>query len=139
MQEKQFTSQFLILIGQTDLEYGFSSPLDVFLEERLTEDESATKNWLYGVFLEHLSDVGVVTAILRTIAHLRHDQMAPQGLAMALIASRHLDDEIQECAIRVCESWGGAECLRVLKNMTVEEGWVKDYLQEVIMDLEKED
>lgn len=124
------------LIWCTELEYGLTSSLDDFLEECLANNAIATKDWLYELFIQHESNPTVLTAILRTIAHLRYEQVAPHGLSMALLASRHDDTEVRECAIRVCESWETPNCLHLLKNMPCQhEGWLQDYLVEVIKDL----
>ena len=138
MNEKQLTSRFLSLVASTHLEYGFTSPLDEFLEERLREDELGTKTWLSALFMQQYSDPEVLTAILRTIAHLRYEQIAPQGMAMVLLAVEHKDDEVRECAFRVCESWGGEECLRVIRR-AAEKGWVAEWLDEVIKGMEAEE
>lgn len=74
--------------------------------------------------------------ILRLIARFNPEDINPQGQTMATAALIHKDTEVQECAIRAFESWASIESLEVLKNLDIHQGWLKDYLDSVIKDIE---
>jgi len=135
---KDLTARFLILVAESDLEYGFSSALDTFLRERLAENALATKDWLNALFVEHFGHVAVVTGILRTVAHLEYDEVRPEGLTMALAALSHANVEVKECGIRAFESWARPECLRILEQLGGLEQWMQEYVNQVIADLKEE-
>ena len=62
--------------------------------------------------------------------------MSPQGATMALASLSHQDLECKECAIRAFESWSTYESLAILRFVSVEDDWIKDYLNSVILDIE---
>jgi len=134
----ELTGQLLTLIEECDLEYGFSTELDSFLINCLLNNALATKDWLNTLFIDHFHDIGVVTGVLRTIAHLEYDEIAPTGPTMALAALNHANAEVKECGIRAFENWGTRESLNYLKEIDVDEAWLKDYLMQVTSELEEE-
>lgn len=136
--QEQFTQHLLMLIEESELEYGFDSALDVFLRNRLAENALATKEWLNSLFIQHIADPAVTTGILRTIAHLDYSEIAPEGPTMALAALANLNPEVRECGIRAFENWGTLECLYILRTVRCPEKWMQDYVNQVITDLEQE-
>lgn len=135
---EQLTDHLLMLIKESELEYGFNSALDVFLRDRLAENALATKEWLNSLFIQHIADPVVTTGILRTIAHLDYSEIAPQGPTIALATLANLNPEVRECGIRAFENWGTLECLHILRTVQCPEEWMQDYVKQVISDLEQE-
>lgn len=135
---EHFTTGLLSLIAESDFEYGFSSALDTFLQERLSENALATKEWLNSLFVQFFGDVAVATGVLRTAAHLEYDEIAPQGPTMALAALSHTDVEVRECGIRAFENWATRESLNILKKVRCPERWMQEYVTQVVNDLEQE-
>ena len=133
----KFTAQLLRLITDSELEYGFSSSLDVFLRERLAENALATKEWLNELFIEYYPDVSVATGTLRAIAHLDYHEIAPQGPTIALAALSHSNLEVRECGVRSFENWATLECLSILRSVQCNEEWMQDYVTQAIADLEE--
>lgn len=136
--QEQLTQHLLMLIEESELEYGFDSALDVFLRDRLAENALATKEWLNSLFIQHIADPAVTTGILRTIAHLDYSEIVPQGPTIALAALTNLNSEVRECGIRAFENWGTLECLHILRTVRCPEEWMQDYVEHVISDLEQE-
>lgn len=134
---EQQTPQLLQLIAETELEYGFTSELDLFLEERLRQNASVTREWLNDVFNRYFRNVEIATGILRTIAHLDWTQMSPQGATMALAALSHANVEVREAGVRAFENWGTPEYLDMLKSLHCPESWLQDYITRVVQDLEE--
>ena len=59
-------------------------------------------------------------------------------LIWSLAAFPNKNQEVKEAAIRAFESWGNLESLKILKNISLEEEWLSEYLNEVISDLNEE-
>lgn len=135
---ERFTPQFLALVAETELEYGYSSPLDDFLRERLNENASVAKEWLTGLFLNHIADIRITTGILRTIAHLDYEEIAPNGLVIAMAALSDRRADVRECGIRAFENWATLQALDALKTRKCPEKWMQNYVNRVIANLEKE-
>lgn len=137
-QYKGLTEKLLQLIKDSDLEYGFDSQLDLFLKEKMQQNALATKEWINSVFIEYFDNVDVTTGILRTIAHMSYNEIAPQGITITLAALSHTNPEVKECGIRAYENWANPECLKILRNVDVSEKWLKDYISQVISDFEED-
>ena len=133
----QFSGKFLELIQESELEFGYDSTVDAFLRERLAENALATKEWINSLFIENFADVGIATAILRVIGHLKYHEIAPQGPTIALAALSHVSLEVRECGVRAFENWGTLDCLRILTNLSCAEGWMKEYVTQVVSDLQE--
>lgn len=136
--ETKFSDIIIQLIVNSNFEYGFDTPLDIFLKERLAENSSVTKEWLNLIFINNFSNVPIITGILRTIAHFNYSELSPNGVSMSIAALSHENSEVKECAIRTFENWVNPESLKILKSVKIHEAWLNDYLQQVISDLEGE-
>jgi len=134
----RLTSQFLAMVAETELEFGFRSPLDDFLRRRLDENAAVAKEWLSSLFLENFKDIRITTGILRTIAHFDYEDIAPNGLLIAMAALSHDSLQVRECGIRAFENWATAEALEVLRAIGCQERWMQDYVDRVIANIEKE-
>jgi hypothetical protein len=129
--------QFRMMIHNTDLEYGFYSNLDYFLEDELQKNNEGTQRWLLELFMENQKDVTVLMAILRTLAHMKYKMVKPLGLRMALAALNHDDEDVRDCGVRCLENWECTEALPVLKSLRYPEEWLQKYVEQVIRDLTK--
>jgi hypothetical protein len=132
----------MYLIMDSDFEYGIESQVDVFIREHMARNMLATRSWLNELFLEHFGHPTILIGILRAISRLSHYEIWPEGQTMALAALSHANVEVRECGIRALENWGNLESLtalqNLLRNVHVSPAWLKDYLERVIRDLEKE-
>lgn len=57
---------------------------------------------------------------------------------MAIAAFSHTSEEVKELGIRAFEYWANEPSLAALEHVDVGNGWLNDYLQEVIEDLRTE-
>lgn len=133
----QFSHRFLEVIRDAEFEFGYDSAVDDFLRERLAENALATKDWLNSLFIENFADPQVASGILRVIAHLDYQAIAPQGPTIALAALSHKSLEVRECGIRAFENWGTLESLNILRNLKCPEDWMAIYARQVAADLEE--
>ena len=136
--KSKFSRSFLDSICKSNFEFGYDSLADIFIREHLAEN-SLTKTWINEIFIENFRDIGITTGILRVIAHLDYREIAPQGLTIALAALSHSSAEVRECGIRAFENWSTSEGLEILRTVKCKEKWLQDYVDQVIIDIEKED
>lgn len=131
----RYEVEFLALLRTCEFEYGFDSLADAFVGTRLSENALVTMRWLNLLFIEYLDDPPVVIGILRVLAHLRYEQACPQGITIAIAATRHQNHEVQECGVRAFENWGTPDSLKVLESLSFSEAWLQEYVNQVVADL----
>jgi len=134
---EEFISRFLQLIRTSEFEFGFSTPADQFVREALSTYGPFAREWINDVFLKNFDDALVLSAILRVIAHFDYRQMHPQGMTMAAACAAHTDTDVRECCVRCFESWKDPKTLNILRNISLSQDWLNDYLAGVIADLER--
>ncbi len=135
--KKYFTDSLLQLIREEIFEFGMENAADIYVQEHLRDNPFLTKEWLNSIFLEYFADIGVVTSLLRIIAHLDYTDIKPTGPTMALAALTHKNAEVQECGIRAFENWCNINSLNYLKSVKCDEKWLQTYLEKVISDFEE--
>lgn len=128
--------EFLQMLHTTNLEYGCVSELDHLLEKELTEHQFETTRWIHKLYLEHFHDIRVLTGLLRTLAHMDRERVG-SATVTALLALRHPNVEVRECAVRAFENWETETSLFILKDVHFEEEWLQDYVSQVVSDLGK--
>lgn len=133
----RFNTELVKLIRESEFEFGYDNPVDSFLHDRLNENALVTKEWVNSLFVANYSDVQVATGILRVIAHFDYHEFSPQGPTIALAALTHKSLEVRECGIRTLENWGTLDCLDIIKTIKCHEEWMKNYVHQVILDLEE--
>lgn len=134
--KEKFTNSFLQLIQSVDFEFGYKTAADDFVYDSLNSYGVYAREWLNDIFLKNFESPNVLSAILRIIAHFDYSQMYPQGITIAIAATRHEDVAVQECGIRCFENWESPDSLPILKSLKFSEKWLNEYLSNVIMDLE---
>lgn len=133
---REFIVGLTHLIRESDFEFGFNTPADRYVHEALVKYGVFAREWMNELFLKSFSKPSQVCGILRVIAHFEYLQMYPQGVTMAIAALRHKDAAVRECGIRCFENWEQPSNLVILRNLEIEEGWLREYLLDVIADLE---
>lgn len=134
---KKLAAEFLRLLRNDTLETGYYSNSELFVKAKMKENPLFTKDWLNRVFFENFKNPDILVKFLDIISDIDYEVMKPQGMTMALAASSHQDEEVQEYSIRVFEKWGNADALQVLKYIKFEVDWLTEYLEQVIEDLEE--
>ncbi len=132
------TPKFLNYIYEEDFEFGYICQSELLLREQFEINTLATRNWLNGIFIKNYNNSRILNGILRVLGRFEESIIFPQGNTMATAVLSHKDPEIVELGIRAFEEWGSIESLNVLKTVNVEPEWLKQYLNQVISDLEEE-
>ena len=104
----------------------------------MDQNTAIAKEWINNIFLYQFQDSRVLVGLLQVISHLEYLEIYPQGPTMALAALSHADSEIRECGIRAFENWGTTHSLNVLRSVKCHEGWLQEYVDQVISDIEEE-
>lgn len=136
--KKKMTSQLIETILEESFEFGIKSKSELLIEEQLRINELATRNWLNEIFIDYFDDEKILIGILRIIGRFDEQVIFPQGQTMALAALNHKNPEIKELGIRAFENWGSLNSIKVLENIAIEISWLKDYKNQVIVDLKEE-
>ncbi len=134
--------ELLTIFATQHFEYGFTSPADRFIANLFRIYHKATGECLHKIFWAHYTDRRIRTGLLQAMAHIDYTDIAVHGIVMVQAAlAAHTDAEVVECGIRALENWGNRESLQILKIAATYPsytGWLQNYLQQVIEDLEKE-
>lgn len=134
-----FVSNFLLLLYESDFEFGYKSQADDYVEGAIDKYGTFAREWINEVFLQNIDNPSIITPLLRVISHFDYEQILPQGITIAAVALSHCDVEVKECGVRCFENWESSENLPLLKNLEISEEWLNDYVQGVIQDLENID
>lgn len=136
--EKEFTNKLLHYLKEDEFEYGFTNRADLLIKEQMNINNLATKEWLSKLYVSNFNNADILIGILRLISRQNVDEISPEGKTMAIGALSHKNSEVQECGIRVFESWGTLDSLKILENVEVKSKWLKDYLTQVIENIQSE-
>jgi len=136
--EKEFTHKLLHFLREDEFEYGFKNRADLLIKEQMHINNLATKEWLNKLYVSNFNNPDILIGILRLISRQNVDEISPEGKTMAIGALSHKNPEVQECGIRVFESWGTLDSLKILENVEVHSHWLKDYLSKVIGNIQTE-
>lgn len=135
--DREFTPQLLRIMKETPFEYGINSDIDLFIHELISVNCAATMFWLNNVFLKNYSNPIIIVGLLRIIARLNYEDIAPIGPTIAMAAIPHKNARVQECAIRAIEAWADVSKLPILMTLKVQIPWLQDYINKVIIYLQK--
>ncbi|CAD5246132.1 MULTISPECIES: hypothetical protein [unclassified Imperialibacter] len=136
--KSKFTKDLSKCLEEEEFEFGYKSKSESIIKKQFEINALVTKNWLNEIFIENFQNEKILIGLLRILGRFSEEIIFPQGQTMALAALMHKNDEIKELGIRAFENWNSQTSLQVLKNIEVEVKWLKDYLSQVIKDLEKE-
>jgi hypothetical protein len=137
--EEKVSPLFLSIIKNEDFEFDQRCESINLVEENLKVNRVATQNWINKLYLQYFaSDEKVLLSLLRVIDYFNRELFYPTGQTIALSALVHNSDEIKEMGVRIFENWGSIESLNILKAIKVDTDWLQKYINEVIIDLEKE-
>jgi hypothetical protein len=109
---------------------------DDFVSKSLRNIGPLAREWINAVFIDNYDDEYIVSSILRVISHFDYYELYPHGMTMATAALTHKSLIVKENAIRVFENWENPDCLNILKDVEVNEEWLRSYIEQVIFDLE---
>lgn len=74
--------------------------------------------------------------ILHTISHIDYSSIYPLGVAMAVSALNHKNQEVSEFGIKCFENWNHPDGVQKLNSVNYASEWLRDYANSVIEDLQ---
>jgi hypothetical protein len=129
--------QFLIVLHNTDFEWGFEARTDVFLNNELIRDSEGTMKWLSELFKESYDNVTITEGILRTLAHMGLDQVGQKGVDIVAAGLKHPNICVKDAAVHCFENWRESDHIPYLQQVHFDEEWMQRYVEQVIKDLER--
>ena len=112
-----------------------SNLIELELLNYFNRNSYVTGQWFSNLFKDYISKPNVLINFLKILAKLESDKIPNSHLFVASLLSNK-DIEIKDFAIRVFESWGDLESLKILEHTArISPEWLEDYKQSVIEDL----
>ena len=139
--QDRFTRTLLNLLEQEPVEVGCRHPAEKVLAKTLATYGSTATSWIQAIYLRKLKRQPAISAgILRCIGRMNKELTTPWGLVMAISGLSLPDIGVREAAVRALEMWGDTDSLETLKVYVAieKELWLKEYIEDVIADLESE-
>ncbi|KKN91134.1 hypothetical protein LCGC14_0219990 [marine sediment metagenome] len=88
-------------------------------------------------FLIERRHPSIHAGILRCVGRQPYKIVGQHGIKLASYGLKHADQEVRDAAIGMLESWGGVDSLNILVNHVETKEWLRDYIEQVIVDLKK--
>ena len=137
--KEEVTPQLLSFIKEEDFEFGQKSESINLVEKQIHINAIATKNWFNQLYLNYFrTDRKILLSLLRIVEYLDKELLFPTGQTMAISALVHSNDEVKELGVRILENWCSIDSYEILKHIKVDTQWLQQYIDQVILDLEKE-
>jgi len=121
-----------------NFEFGQKSESINLVEKQIQINAIAAKNWFNQLYLYYFSDEKMLLSLLRIVEYFDKELLFPTSQTMAISALVHSNDEVKELGVRILENWCSIESYQILKNIKVDTNWLQQYIDQVILDLEKE-
>lgn len=135
---QKHTQSLINLIYNEEVEVGYSTQAESYIEELVTNNKLVAMNWLSDIFLKYYGEERVLIGILHAISHIEYQAVYPQGQHIAMSGTCHRDIVVRDYAIKAFENWGNTDSLQILKNIKYPETWLQRYVDKIILELEEE-
>lgn len=134
----KFKREFRKIAENEELEFGKIGITTELVKKYLEKDKDIILHELQSIGLENIEDKNLIYALIHTFAHIDYELVFPAGPVFALaICGVHKDIEIKDYAIQSFEIWNNKSSLGYLKSINVDIPWLKEYLDEVILEIEE--
>ena len=131
-----FRTRLLGILEDESIEDGVAHSAEFFIKNRFQKDPVSCLDTLASLLQNSFEKrPSIAASLLRCIGRMRFEQVGHWGLETMREALVHNDVEVRDAAIRALEKWGGDESVRILQQHRDREGWVNDYVAQVILDL----
>jgi hypothetical protein len=89
------------------------------------------------IYLKYNDDPRILIGLCRCLERFDESEVMPWGLTMLMGLVNHKDDSIKEVAVMLIENWATVSLLPALRNIEVKHDWLRAYIDDVIMCLDK--
>ncbi len=91
------------------------------------------------IYVHHFNNPLYLLGICRALLRYDLDEVRPWGATMLTGLLNHPDERVKEYTVQLIDNWSDVELLPILKTLQVSTDWLKDYIKDVVKNLEKED
>ena len=138
-----FRARLIAELNDKPIEDGIEHPAEYVIKEALRTNRGLCLAYVSRIIGEHAqSRPSTAASIIRCVGRLKSVQAGTWGVGIVEDALRDKDAEVREAGIRALEAWGGHAALRMLYHHLSygckEEPWLRDYVRQVIADLESQ-
>lgn len=130
--------KFLYLLRHTVFEDGMENEATSFFRKMQERNKYVAICWLQEFWSDHQEEPSVVEGIVRIIGSITDKAYWKPLISIVRSGLTDKSKPVQEAAIMVVESWRTLACYQALKQTQFEDGWIKDYAKEVMIELEDE-
>ena len=111
-------------------------------ESKIIEIEHDYKMRILGEVIQHIyvrnfDNPLYLIGICRSLLRYDLEEVKPWGVAMLAGLLNHSDERVKEYTIQLIDNWSDVELLPLLKTLQVTTGWLKDYIKDVVENLER--
>lgn len=132
------TPLLLSLLKYENVEYGVKSEGEKLIREQIENNCSVALNWISDLYISSFNDDKILIGLIKIIGNIEESTISSVGQVIALASLSHKNNEIKELGVRAFENWASPKSYSVLSNLNVGQGWLQDYINQVVKDLEKE-
>ncbi len=119
------------------LEDGIEHPAEEIIRQALLDSvDSRVLKWLQEIALD-TAQPNLSASVLRCLGRLVRPGTKSWRIGLIRSALGKGDVEIRDAAVQTAESWGGEAVRRVLAAHDEQLPWLRDYIRDVVEDLEK--
>ena len=135
---KEYTPKLTMLLSETPFESGYRSYAEIFFDELYAKVGIIADTILQNIYLQNMyGDKYIIKHLLSIVMNLPPEHRNIMQI-IPIAGLSNPDIEIQDLSVKCFESWGDGRHLKLLKCLyeKTEIKWFKDYLEEVIVELE---
>ena len=138
-----FRARLIAELKDNPIEDGIEHPAEYVIKEALRTNRGLCLAYVSRIIGEHAqSRPSTAASIIRCVGRFKYVHVGDRGMHIVEDALRDKDAEVREAGIRALEAWGGHAALRMLYHHLSygckEEPWLRDYVRQVIADLESQ-
>ena len=127
-----------VLIGNDEYIDGVLSVSELFMRAAYERGQmDSTMDALMLLFRESRNDTHVLEGILVMIAAVPYEAVWPNGQAIAEELVSHPELLVRDRAIQCYERWNSKKGLDVLRRLDCTPEWLQQYVDEIILDIER--
>ncbi|HDR8123586.1 hypothetical protein PDN28_14500 [Bacillus cereus] len=128
--------KILNMLKNENIEVGYTSMTEMFLNKMLKNDLSETKDIINLIYFDVFDKPKLLQKLVEVVSDLDYEKLSPLNKIIAVGVINHKDVGVQEAAIAAFEKWDDKENLKLLMNIQYTTPWIEDYAKEVIEYLE---
>lgn len=136
--DSKITPLLVSLLKYEDVEYGIKSEGEKIIREQIENNCIVALNWINDLYIRFFNDEKILTGLVKIIGNIEENKISSVGQLIALASLSHKNNEIKELGVRAFENWASPKSYSILSNLNVGDGWLQEYINQVVKDLEKE-